>query len=37
VAAIAARAEEEKGVRGVVRKARKVLTGKKTAPKKKKK
>ena len=37
VAAIAARAEEEKGVRGVVRKARKVLTGKKPAPRKKKK
>ena len=37
VAAIAARAEEEKGVRGAVRKARKALTGKKTAPKKKKK
>lgn len=37
VAAIAARAEEEKGVRGVVRKARKALTGKKTAPKKKNK
>jgi large subunit ribosomal protein L22 len=37
VAAIAARAEEEKGVRGVVRKARKALTGKKAAPKKKKK
>lgn len=37
VATIAARAEEEKGVRGVVRKARKALTGRKPAPKKKKK
>jgi large subunit ribosomal protein L22 len=37
VAAIAARVEEEKGVRGAVRKARKALTGKKAAPKKKKK
>jgi large subunit ribosomal protein L22 len=37
-AAIAARVEEEKGVRGAVRKARKALAGKKKpAPKKKKK
>ena len=36
-ATLAARAEEEKGVRGVVRRARKALTGKRTAPKKKKK
>ena len=34
-AAIAKRVEEEKGVRGAVRKARKALTGKKAAPKKK--
>ena len=36
-AAIAARLEEEKGVRGAVRKARKVLTGRKPAQKKSKK
>jgi len=36
VAAIAARREEEKGVRGAVRKARKVLTGRKPAKKSKK-
>ena len=36
-AAIARRVEEEKGVKGVVRKARKVLTGRKKPAKKKKK
>ena len=36
-AAVQARIESEKGVRGAVRKARKALAGKKAAPKKKKK